>query len=410
MRLRTLFFYLIGSRAAIRTIAADRQALWIGLLFVLSAGFSREYDGEDLLHEPWYALIPVGASLASSFVLYTATYGIFSWKHASGPGFLPGYRSFLGLFWMTAPLAWLYAIPYERFLSPLEATRANLWTLAVVSVWRVFLMMRVVGTLMGYGGRAVFLVMAFADAVMLTVLKFVPFPIFEIMGGVRLSPEESLIRNAACFVCFWGTVTLPVWGIGTLVIWGTTLSRGLKPDWPAFDDEPKPGSAGVLAFALAAVLVWFAILPFTQPEQILRRRVEQDMERGEIGAGLHLMSAHEPSDFPPHWDAPPRARYGQNEILLFDILDTIAVEPPAPWVRDVYLQKFEDWLFAPPRRYWVRQRDATQLRRAAVLLRQLPEGPALLGKMREAAAKKDGRSDYVARYLGQLEEIFSEKD
>ena len=36
------------------------------------------------------------------------------------------FRSFLNLYWMTAPLAWLYAIPFERFLSPADATTANL--------------------------------------------------------------------------------------------------------------------------------------------------------------------------------------------------------------------------------------------------------------------------------------------
>ena len=141
MRLQTLFLYLIGNRQAMFDIAADRRALFIGFLFVLSAGFAREYDGEDLIHEPWYLLIPLAASLLSSFVLYLVTYGVFistrqirgesvlfvdtdgllKKKPLSGPSFLSGYLSFLALFWCTAPLAWLYAIPYERFLSPVEA-------------------------------------------------------------------------------------------------------------------------------------------------------------------------------------------------------------------------------------------------------------------------------------------------
>ena len=44
--------------------------MWIGLLFVLAAGVAREYDGEDLWHEPWHVLLPLGASLATSLVLY----------------------------------------------------------------------------------------------------------------------------------------------------------------------------------------------------------------------------------------------------------------------------------------------------------------------------------------------------
>jgi hypothetical protein len=57
---RTLLYFLIGSRTAIRQVAASEQALWLGLVFVLSAGLAREYDGQDLVHEPWHLLIPQG--------------------------------------------------------------------------------------------------------------------------------------------------------------------------------------------------------------------------------------------------------------------------------------------------------------------------------------------------------------
>src|SRR5262245_33154150 len=76
MGILMLVRYLCGSRDAIQTIAGNRHAPWIGLLFVLSAGFAREYDGEDLLHEPWYVVIPVGASLVTSFLLFSLAYGI----------------------------------------------------------------------------------------------------------------------------------------------------------------------------------------------------------------------------------------------------------------------------------------------------------------------------------------------
>jgi len=35
----------------------------------LLPAFAREYDGEDLLHEPWHLLLPLVASLATSFIL-----------------------------------------------------------------------------------------------------------------------------------------------------------------------------------------------------------------------------------------------------------------------------------------------------------------------------------------------------
>src|SRR5262245_38898959 len=104
MTISTLIRYLMGDREAILTLASTRHALWVGAVFVLSAGLAREYDGEDLLHEPWYLLIPFGASLASSFMLFGVAYGIAIAKGEPWRAFFPRYLSFLGLFWMTAPL------------------------------------------------------------------------------------------------------------------------------------------------------------------------------------------------------------------------------------------------------------------------------------------------------------------
>ena len=40
------------------------------MLFVISAGFAREYDGEDLLHQPWHVLLPLVTSLITSLLLF----------------------------------------------------------------------------------------------------------------------------------------------------------------------------------------------------------------------------------------------------------------------------------------------------------------------------------------------------
>src|SRR5687768_5420597 len=118
MNLWTLCRFFWGDANAIRTIAQSPRALWVGALFVLSAGFAREYDGEDLLHEPWHLLVPFVASIAASFILYAILFYFVAAEDVEGPPVLSAYRSFLGLFWMPAPLAWLYAVPYEHFLDP----------------------------------------------------------------------------------------------------------------------------------------------------------------------------------------------------------------------------------------------------------------------------------------------------
>lgn len=58
MTITTILKYLCGNRQSILRIAASHDAIWVGGLLVLSAGLAREYDGEDLWHQPWHLLLP----------------------------------------------------------------------------------------------------------------------------------------------------------------------------------------------------------------------------------------------------------------------------------------------------------------------------------------------------------------
>ena len=101
MDIRTVGRYLIGDRQAILDIARGRHVLWLGAIFVLSAGVAHKYDGEDLLHEPWHLALPFVASVGRR--------SSSSWWRAAlleargSTKFFHCYLSFLGLFWMTAP-------------------------------------------------------------------------------------------------------------------------------------------------------------------------------------------------------------------------------------------------------------------------------------------------------------------
>jgi hypothetical protein len=330
--LRTVGAYLIGRREAILGLAACPQALWIGLLLVLSAGFAREYDGEDLLHEPWYLVIPLAASLATSFVLFGLVY-----LAARCPA-SASYRQFLTLYWLTAPLAWLYAIPVERMLSAGGATEANLWLLAIVSVWRVALITRVLSVILqAHPIQPFVVVMLFADTVMLALLRAMPMPIIAVMGGVRLTDAERTIQGTTLLAGVLGVISWPLWLTSTL--W---VVCGPARTWRwAVPSAPRHRVAnGVWIAASLAVLGWGIILPFVQPEQLLRRQVERDMAAGRIAEGLDLMSQHARSDFPPHWEPPPHIGYGDNEPPLLDVLDMLESRPVAEWVRDVYWEIF----------------------------------------------------------------------
>jgi hypothetical protein len=336
MGIGTFLGYLVGRRDAILTVAACPQALWLGLVFVLSAGFAREYDGEDLLHEPWHVVLPLGASLLSSSILFLVSYGIARGRGAGAPGILRAYRSFLTLFWLTAPLAWLYAIPYERFLSPFEAVQTNLLTLAVVSAWRVILMVRVLQVLMGFSlFSAGCIVLAFADVLVLILLQTLPFPLIEIMGGVRLSASEQLLKSTAQNACLWGFCTGPIWLVGFIVAASTT-----RPRWAPIPTSLAPVRTELWVLAALSIAVWAVALPFTQPEQMARKRVERLFAHGKLEEALAQMSTHGPGDFPPNWNPPPRSVNLIRDIdLVVRLMNALTDQPQALWVRELYVVK-----------------------------------------------------------------------
>ncbi len=374
MTIVTLLRFLVGDRRAILELSSSRWTLAVGLLFVLSAGFAREYDGEDLLREPWHLLLPLGASLGASLLLfYLAWGGRFLGERR--PPFREAYPAFLGLFWMTAPLAWLYAIPYERFLSPLEATEANLWTLGLVALWRVALMIRVLVVLFGYRlWSACCIVMLFADAVAVVLLQFLPVPLLDIMGGLRLSPSDRLLKSTVAAILQLGCWSFVVW-----VLLAIKARNRSELSWRVRslpEAPPRRPGASLWALALASLGIWALILPFTQPEQQLRSQVERCFEQGRLGTALAEMSAHPRSAFPPHWEPPPRYWNSWGDRHQRDILaacQAMVGQPTADWVRAIYLERLRDLL--QHGRLWEEDVEI-----ACQLLLVLPEADDLLSK------------------------------
>jgi hypothetical protein len=370
MGIGTLLRYLIGERSAILTVAAHPRTWLLGLVFVLSAGFAREYDGEDLLHEPWYLVLPLGASLVSSLALFAVLYLPSRLAGVDVSRFVPAYRAFLGLFWMTAPLAWLYAVPYERLLHPVDAARANVATLALVAAWRVALMVRVAIVLFGLSPwAALFRVFAYADTVALVTLSFLPFSIVEIMGGVRISEADTVVRGAAQGVACYGGCSLICWWLFAFAA-GNRSSWALarKPALAGRHAEPVRWSLRILA--VVSLAIWIPILPFTQREQQLRRRVEIEFREGRFRDALTEMAAHNLGDFPPQWEPPPRFLKGDPLAMVLDIWDEILRADTAPWVRHHYLERFKDFV----------KRERWHDEKVASLLNRMPEGEALLRK------------------------------
>jgi hypothetical protein len=340
--------FLLGRRDAILELAATHRTLLVGTLFVLSAGLARYYDQEDLVHEPWHLAIPFGVSVAASLVLFIIVYAGKFRRAIPGPPIVSAYLSFLGIFWMTAPLAWLYAVPYERFLSPTASLIANLVTLGIVAAWRVALMIRVLVVLMGYRpAPALFLVMAFGDAVLLEALRHLPVPILEFMGGIR-SPRDRILADVALNTFCFAVCSAPIWLVGAFA--SLFMSR---PSWQTLTPEmPAPRPAWPLyCSAAASVAIWAAILPFTQPDQQLWHQVERDFRDNKIDEAIATMSRHSRTSFPANWEPPPRViREGDSaQISLFlKIMDALRRTKAAPWVRTVYVGRFRDYILRNP--------------------------------------------------------------
>lgn len=279
----TLVQFLCGSRAAILHLASRRDTFWLGLVLVISAGFVREYDRSDLLHKPWLVLRPLVATVGMSLALLPLVEFVARRRGVTGGQFWKRFRTFLSLFWMTAPLAWIFILPVERLMSADDATITNLWFLGVVSVWRVLLIARVLAVL--YVPRAddmvvtgtVFLVLLVVDTLALCNL-----------GGDRLVmmvgnnsgtlPAAFIVIRVMSLMAILGVVTWPIWFVATLAV---AFWEGEGWSWtPCEIRSPQPISGGVKLLAAASLLIWAVLLPFTQPEH-QRRFAQEQLRRSQ---------------------------------------------------------------------------------------------------------------------------------
>lgn len=334
VRPSTLLDVLLLRRAAILDAFHSRWSLAVGAILVLSAGLARNYDGEDLRAEPWWLAAPFGASLVTSFILWM----LFAlWARS-----WPNYLGFLGVYWLTAPLAWLYGIPYERFLTPEQAVEANAWTLLAVSLWRVVIIARTFQVLYGiHLVRTLIFTLAFGAVTMFIATLLTPRPVLDIMGGMRQLPEDRAASGLAFVTGFFSLIASVVFGIAALV---ATPAKPTEPRTAAAPAAaPTPGKpTALLLIAALAVVAWIPPLLTNQPLQRNRRTAERAFQRADYAGLLAELSRRQPSDYPPSWRLPGwhLAAYFRADHLA-DLLFHINASTPA-WVRDGYLEMARD--------------------------------------------------------------------
>lgn len=272
------------------------------------------------------------------------TYVLVWWSSRVRPPYLATYIRFQALFWMTAPAALLYGIPWERLCDPATAAKINLWTLALVAIWRGVCMVRIIQVLSGKGVFSSF-ACALTPAYPVAFLAFTLSPptnsMFAVMAGVRYSPAEEVVSSAllvgAMLVVYSAPVVLLIM-LCVLVVrsgewtrWGG-LPRTLSVPW---------GRTAVLVAAMAAP---FAIaLPRTQAEQ---RRVAEFsvlIAQRRIPEALKLLSAGERGEgWPPGWEPPPRSAVNVPDPSALNVYEVALTQPGvAEWVKDHYLTVVE---------------------------------------------------------------------
>ncbi len=188
-------------------------------------------------------------------------------------------------------------------------------------------------------------VLFFANTVALAALLFVPVPVLHLMGGFRVSPADSVLLGVAHAVLHFGCCTWFLWCVLAAGAWSRSQLRWRASD-PAAANVSRP-SLPLWGLALVSLGVWAVVLPFTQPEQQLRWRVERLFAEDRIAEALTETSAHRRSDFPPHWEPPPRQYFrslsGTKHPLL-KVCQEVVSQPTAGWVREIYLGKLQELL------------------------------------------------------------------
>ncbi|MEP3888812.1 MAG: hypothetical protein ABJN69_00010 [Hellea sp.] len=200
---------------AFKTVKIDTQKhgwafITLAILFAWLAGLGRYWDHPSAADWQYWGL----GSVAYIFVLTTILYLVI-WPLKPKRWDWVAILIFIGL---TSPLAWLYAIPVERFLPAQTAKMLNINFLAIVALWRVILY---VLFLMRYAGlRGLRLTAAIFMPLVLIIIGLsmlnLEHAIFEVMAGIeqeRSEIEDIHDRNYGTIVLLsvLSFLSLPIW-------------------------------------------------------------------------------------------------------------------------------------------------------------------------------------------------------
>lgn len=342
MSLATIFRFQFGQADAIQQMAGNCNSIIAGVVLVLLTAIARNYDQTFFGGSLFWLIGPLIFSFFSGSFLFLVLYRGFIRRHltdveqvSTGQQWL----CFMSVFWMTAPIAWLYAVPVERFLGSYQAAQANLSLLAIVSIWRVLLLARIISVLQEVPFiRALgwVLVGACLETLIVGFFGSLFSPAFgrrvmAAMGGMRNSPEEELMLSALGNALAAASIVLFV----VLLVLASFRFRQSARAFPSRISQPLP------RISLVALAVgWLIIAIPAQLEQQHFRAHAVMIESGKYRESVEFLGRHSRNDFPPARRLEPNP----YEHRAFEQLPKViaALQPTDPeWVRTVYMSHME---------------------------------------------------------------------
>jgi len=333
MRPIDILWYLLGREDAIRRVAANKASIKVGFVLVLTAGIAREYDQTYIPHFGIRFLLPLLTSLLAALVIYGFLRIVLPPRDAEQPS--GRFRCFLGLFWMTAPLAWVYAFPAEHLFAPREAAWINIGLLAFVAIARVLVLSRAIAVLTQICFvRVLASVLCISSVIMGIGSIGAALSLVRLMGGLRYSPEEEVLSAATNFA-----FVASICGFFVAAITAGVLAKVKQESRFEF---PCVSDSGVMPWKFVVVLLatWFVVLIPQQYRLARNHHAMVMVHRENYKEFVQFLSKHSPEDFNQVKRLPPDTYEYHGLSHLAGIANALDGSE-ALWVREMVLNSID---------------------------------------------------------------------
>ncbi len=172
-----------------------RRWLVFGFVCTWLAGIGRYWDHPN---PALWQLLGLGS------IAYVVVLSAFLWQllRPLRPA-IKGYTPILLFVMLTSPLAWLYAVPVERFMSMESAAQTNAWFLGIVATWRVALWVWFLrrAALLRWTETVTMTVLPLTAIVSVLAILNLEQAVFNLMGGI---PEHARTSADASYAIVFG--------------------------------------------------------------------------------------------------------------------------------------------------------------------------------------------------------------